>query len=117
MANTQRQHGQELTEDGRPYYYVIDFTGKYRAWYKYMQLRNACTKLVGILRNTPEHDMSVTIKGFMRGTGGFNKAHMPYYVTLTPREARTLLAGFYTHMPKWYHFCRRHGGWAAAGKE
>lgn len=92
-------------------YFRIDFTGVRRAWYKYIQLQNACHKLVGIMRSQGQQYEAESIHCWMRSTGGFVRPHMPYYVTLGKQEHDDLMAGFREHMPVWYTRARYYGKW------
>ena len=72
-------------------YYIIDFTGKPRAYAKYLRLRSICASAVSWMRNEGMEYEAAEIRDWMNMTGGFMRPHTPYYVTLTEAEFKLLV--------------------------
>ena len=94
-------------------YYRIDFTGKPRAFDKYLKLQDICTEALSWCRDRGVRAEAQTIAHWMNHSGGFVRPHTPYYVTLTEHEYEALILGVRRDGTgqKDYMWIRFYGGW------
>lgn len=97
-------------------YFVISFRGQPRQHALYTRLRDYVIDAIKWHRREGRHADATLLSHWMQGTGGFVRAHMPYYVTLSTDEWKALSSGLREgeHQSNArYRWALEHGEWKA----
>ena len=77
-------------------YMRISFWGSPRAYEKYRKLQDICERALSWLQSVDcqcinSRDKAAELAQWMRSSGGLTRPHLPYFVTLTPAQWKTLV--------------------------